>query len=341
MSDTTQLAVRAIEGFLRKQGDLTYLNDFDEAFRSREQRLPNRDLQNPTGRLAWLLYDLCRNHFFLLRVESLKLAEIARGVLWALQTGNPTVQLSLVRSLLEHLSALAFQVDELRKLSESLSRQNDPGKNMGTILKHQSIVERIYYGRDIHGGTGHPKPFHVNDFRKVLQQDYQEQDIVYATLCDYVHPNYGSNSLVSSGKLGKGRLSQLPSAFGGQIDFANACTLKCLELAADYELQGSAQLIVLDSRIEIASRDGERPETVFRKKGLSHQGDGKSRETAMQFTKARSYGEAVEMIYRYIEQEKLQLTGPRQTTAVADGFLFEVFQTSKGPVWFKTKMDWS
>ena len=100
-------------------------------------------------------------------------------------------------------------------------------------------------------------------------------------------------------------------------------------------------MIVLDSRIEIASRDGERPGTVFSKKGLSHQGDGKSRETAMQFTKARSHGEAVEMIYRYIEQEKLQLTGPRQTMAVADGFLFEVFQTSKGPVWFKTKMDWS
>jgi hypothetical protein len=75
MSNTTQFAAQAIEEFLKKQGDLTYLNNFDEAFRGREQRLPSRELQNPTARMAWLLYDLCRNHFFLLRVESLKLAE--------------------------------------------------------------------------------------------------------------------------------------------------------------------------------------------------------------------------------------------------------------------------
>jgi hypothetical protein len=102
MSDTTQLAVQAIEGFLKKQVDLTYLSDFDEAFRGREQRLPNRELQNPTGRLAWLLYDLCRNHFFLLRVESLKLAEIARGILWALQNGNPANALTRQRNDLMH-----------------------------------------------------------------------------------------------------------------------------------------------------------------------------------------------------------------------------------------------
>ena len=52
MSDTTQLEVQAIEGFLKKQSDLVYLNDFDEAFRGREQRLPNRELQNPI--VAWL-----------------------------------------------------------------------------------------------------------------------------------------------------------------------------------------------------------------------------------------------------------------------------------------------
>jgi hypothetical protein len=98
----------------------------------------------------------------------------------------------------------------------------------------------------------------------VLQQDYQEQAIVYSTLCDYVHPNYGSNSLVSSGELGKEALSQPPSAFQAQIAFANACTVRCLELAAGYELEGSAELIRLDSRVEIASRDGERPTTVFK-----------------------------------------------------------------------------
>jgi hypothetical protein len=147
--------------------------------------------------------------------------------------------------------------------------------------------------------------------------------------------------LVSSGELGKGTLSQPPSAFDGQIAFANACTARCLALASDYELQGSAQLILLDGRIEIASRDGESPATVFSKKGLTHLGDGKSRQSAVQFTKARTHIEAVEMIYRYLEQEKLNLTGSRQTIEVKNGILFEVLHTNKGPVWFKTKIDWT
>ena len=58
-----------------------------------------------------------------------------------------------------------------------------------------------------------------------------------------------------------------------------------------------------------------------------------------QFTKARTHGEAVEMVYRYLQQEKLRFIG-RQTKAVEDGFLFEVCQTNEGPVWFKTKTQW-
>jgi hypothetical protein len=179
----------------------------------------------------------------------------------------------------------------------------------------------------------------VNDFRKVLEKDYPDQNVVYAMLCDYVHPNYGSNSLVSSGKLGEGVLSQPPSAFQAQIELANACIINCLTLANGYELECSRQLIRLDNFVEIASRDGERPSTVFSKKGLSHLGDGKSQNTAIQFTKARTHGEAVEMIYRYIEQEEFRFIG-RQTKTVEDGFLFEVCQTNEGPLWFKTKLEW-
>jgi hypothetical protein len=331
--------VEVIELFLEQQSSLTFLNNFDEALRGREQRLPARELDSPTIQLAWRLYDLYKKHFFMMRVQSLKLAEIARGILWAFQAGNPTVHISLARSLFEHLSAFSFQIDELGKISNNLSRQGDLGKLIGAMHKHHSALERMYYGQDMHGGSSHPKPFHVNDFRRVLEKDYPEQSIVYAMLCDYVHPNFGSNSLVSSGTLGEGVLSLPPSAFQAQIELANACTLKCLALAIGYELEGSSQLIKLDNFVEIASRDGERPSTVFSKKGLSHLGDGKSQDTAIQFTKARTHSEAVEMIYRYLAQEKLRLIG-RQTEAVSDGFLFEVCETDEGPVWFKAKIQW-
>lgn len=331
------LVVEVIEQFLEQQRNLTFLNNFDEALRGRKQRLPNRELETPTTQLAWRLYDLYRCHFFMLRVNSLKLAEIARGIMWAYQAGNPTVQISLVRALLEHLSALSFQTDELSKISKNLSGQGDIGKILGLILSHQKKLERMYYGRSTTGGADHPKRFHVDDFRPILQREYPEQDAVYSTLCEYVHPNYGSNSLVSSGTLGEGTLSQPLSAFEAQISLASACAIKCLALATGYELEGSGYLIKLDNYIEIASLDREKPTTVFVKKGLSTLGDGSSQDTAIQFINARTHNEAIEMVHRYLEREKLRNNG-RQIAGIADGFLFEVIQTNKGPVWFKFKM---
>lgn len=134
--------VDAIERFIARQADLSSLNDFDEALRGREQRLPQRKGSTPAEELAWLLYDLTKNHFFMLRVGSLKLAKIAEGIRWAIQAENPTVQISLVRSLLEHTAALAFQMEELRGLQYDLSRQGGFNKLKDAVHRHQSILKR-------------------------------------------------------------------------------------------------------------------------------------------------------------------------------------------------------
>jgi hypothetical protein len=90
-----------------------------------QQRLPQRDDESPGPQMAWALFELARDHFYLMRVTSRKLARIAEGIAWAATTENVTVHLSLVRSLLEHAASLAFQVRELGRVEDNLSRQGD------------------------------------------------------------------------------------------------------------------------------------------------------------------------------------------------------------------------
>jgi hypothetical protein len=330
----------AIDVFLERQAQLSFLNDFDVAMRGRESRLPARGSAWPNSELAWSLYELARSHFFMLRVSCLKLAQLAKGIKGAMTAANPTVQVSLTRSLLEHTAALAFQLQKLAALEEDLSRQNQLSTLNEAIRRHQSVVEKLYSGEpSSNGATGKRKHFHVNDYRAVLRKDYPEEDRVYDTLCDFVHPNFGSNYLVSSGALGKGPLDRSYGEYVAEIGFANACTRRCLQLADEYETSGSALLIKFDSRIEIACDLKERPTTVFSQKGLGHTGDGKTKETAVSFLKARTNQESIEMFYRFLDAQDMKLES-RSIAAVEGGFLFEQAHTDKGVLWFKTKMDW-
>ena len=48
--------------------------------------------------------------------------------------------------------------------------------------------------------------------------------------------------------------------------------------------------------------------------------------------------EAVSMIYRYLEAEGIQIIGPKSIGAIEGGFIFDVFPTARGPIWFKDPM---
>lgn len=336
--ESNSATILAIDEFISNQANLSFLNDFDNAMRGREERLPTRHSSDAAD-LAWQLYELARAHFYMLRVANLKIVKIAQGISWAIKAGNATVQMSLVRSLLEHTAALSFQLKVLAGLQDDLSRQADSRKLRQAIERHHETVCKIYFNRSYAGGTGTgQKPdFHVNDYRKVLQKDYPEQERTYDKLCEFVHPNYGSNYLVSSGKLGRGLLDREYSEYEPDIEFANTCTRTCLELANQYETGASILLVFFDSRVEIAGKSGNRPMTIFNDKGLSHEGDGRAKGSAIHFTKARTHVEAVDMMHRYFRSQRREFKRSI-VEGIEDGFLYERIETDIGALWFKTKL---
>jgi hypothetical protein len=135
-------------------------------------------------------------------------------------------------------------------------------------------------------------------------------------------------------------LERPATAYLEELGTANACVITCLELAERYLVEGAVLLAKLDARIEIASQQGTRVTTIFSEKGLAHEGDGSSKDTAIYFSKPRTQLEAVGMIYRFLQEANIEVVGIKVVAAIEDGFLYEIIPTNGGDIWFKTKMNW-
>jgi hypothetical protein len=187
--------LETVDAFLTRESDFSVFNNFDEAMRRARQRLPDRDDERPGAQVAWALFELARDHFYLMRVTSRKVGRIAEGIAWAGKAENVTVQLSLARSILEHTAALAFQVRKLGRFEDNLSRQADLAKLMTSIKTHHEVVRRLYYGESPRKETAQFKQFRVEEFREAIENDYPDEPRSYEALCEFVHPNHGSNYL--------------------------------------------------------------------------------------------------------------------------------------------------
>jgi len=163
----------------------------------------------------------------------------------------------------------------------------------------------------------------------------------YDFLCEYVHPNYGSNILVSTGQLGKGRLNPSPEFHKDTIDrICRYCSLTMLFLR-DQAVSISANLMHLKDLVDRCLRKEAKISNVFTRRSAIPEGNGESKETAFFFPKARAPAEAIELSYRYLEESGIELVGDRKNAGISEGFIYDVYPTSRGRIWFKIPMQTS
>jgi hypothetical protein len=317
-----------------QQAFLSAFNDFDVHMQESRKRLPSRNAGTQSGDIAWLLFDFARDHFFMLRVIGLKLSGIGKAFQSAREQENPIAHLTLARAFVEHTASLSFQVDALGRAYDDLMAQGDPAKIREIIAKHREIINRLYYGGSPKGDG--VKGFHVNDMIDVLSKDYEKVEYIYNELCEFVHPNHGSNALVSSGKLGEGMLSLPMNFYDSEITFACIAVEECADLYFHYQISASKHLISLDSRIQIASQPNAKASQIFSEKS-SHDGDGKTKDTAIFFKKARTHFEAMESVYSYLAKNGISVR-MRQIVGIEDGYMFETYETTQDRLWFKFRV---
>lgn len=117
----------------------------------------------------------------------------------------------------------------------------------------------------------------------------------YDFLCDFVHPNYGSNFLVTSGTLAEG-LIDTPNEHVRNLNIL--FVKKCLRYWLYYKelrlLDANANL-KLNSWLQRSQKRGAKASRIFSKKVPKYAGDGKTINTAYSFPSARDKVEEFEM----------------------------------------------
>ncbi len=167
-------------------------------------------------------------------------------------------------------------------------------------------MERAYYG----SGKGNLKPLHVNDSLKLLNKSVNGQaTVLYDFLCNFVHPNYGSNQLVSSGELGQGIVSVDASPIEIQR-FPNKCYLiaiACFDFFLGEEPRLVKALLILSDYAQRSESPRAKIRNVFTVRAASPEGDGRRPETAFTFPKARTQVDEIRMVHEYLDSRGIHL----------------------------------
>lgn len=303
--------------------------DFDVLMQATDQKIQAFSSPTDTVEAAKLLHVFARDHFHLSLVGQYKIREVARGISEALISQNETVLFNLTRSLLEHTAALAYQLGTLEKAVNEFPKKTEIKALQATIGQHHKAARLLYYNEKAE--------VHVHDMIKSLAIRFKSARSDYDALCEFVHPNYGSNKLVSSGQLGSGQIRSHAEELGPELTKIHWLIEHCAKLVdSDFKMETTYYLTKIGSWIEIACQDGAKLGQVFSRRGAVS-GDGRTKETAVFFNKARTHLEAMEAFYKFLKTEKLMMLS-RQTAAIEDGFLFDEVATDKGVLWVKYRI---
>jgi hypothetical protein len=311
-----------------------HVKDFDGLLKHAKSQLPVGQSESETIKIAHLLHELAFAHFFSTLVFRFKTREIARGIFDAEVQCNLVVLFNLARAFMEHTASLAFQNQALEKAVSDIESTQSFDQIERTIRKHREFVDRIYYGGQ--SGPKKAKRLHTNDLLEALTKVDDRAASDYATLCEFVHPNYGSNLLVSSGELSAGAIGIPSESLDKELSLARDVIERCAGLDWELVISGTGNLSKIENWIQIASANGAKLSQLFSVR-VGHSGDGISKDTAIFFKKARTHNEAIQAFYKYLEQQGVAFHA-RRLACVEDGYLFDIVLTDKGPLWVKYRM---
>jgi len=178
--------------------------------------------------VAQRLFKISTDALFLREVCEWKITYIAEALLHAIENRNHLSLANNTRALIEYVAALVFIFDSLAKLRDSLQGQSNETTINDTIDRTELILQRAYYGTRPKGKERIFAPY-VSECLAAWKNYIKNIEEVYDFICEYVHPNYGSNLLVSTGQLGKGRLNPPPDFHKDAIDrVCRCCSLTML-----------------------------------------------------------------------------------------------------------------
>ncbi len=327
-----------IGDFLKRQQAQAQFADYDNVMQQMRSRHAERSasLQPSLKKVADELFSTADNTFFIFHILTWKIYYLAEGIQKAVESANPVSLANNSRALLEHIATFSAVGQEIERLEADIVGQQSEDKILTIISKAQDHLKRTYYGaRTKSEAVNSVSAIHINDSMKALRKEVPNASEIYDHLCEFVHPNYLSNRLVSSGKLASGQLNISEEANRELLGQLRRICSYCFLYLKDQTTGHLAGPVRIHLLVERAFSPAARINTIFTQLPPNASGDGKSVETAYFFPKARTPLEAMQMIADFLEQNKVIVTGSRRIGAVKEEYVYDVYPTSSGDVWFK------
>ncbi len=310
-----------------------YAKDFDKLTEA------SRDRENYSGEfseVSVLWTELSVSHFYVQLALEKKIEEVARGILASQSANNWVVRLNLSRALIEHLASIAHQVECVKRAVGEIQKTQSPVKARSVTERHLKVLDRLYYGG--HLGLAKEKKIHINDMLKSANKYWGEIGAVYERLCEFIHPNYGSNLLVSSGELGRGQVGAISPLANDEIAFFAQSVEHASVLCRELGLECTIHLMRINQWVQLVVQSEPKSLTEVFSVRTATKGDGSSKENAIEFKKARNHFEAIEAFYTWAEKQKIEIH-KRRVVTIEDGWVYDVAATSNGAIWVRYKAD--
>ncbi|QXG22928.1 hypothetical protein KTT56_13920 [Pseudomonas viridiflava] len=320
-----------------------FLRDHDSRFSGLRTIVKNKSsrLRAPLNVLAPRLYYIADHSFYCVELFKYKYYLLAKAMLNGLNDNNPLSLANNCRSLLEQVATLSYCMQTVDDSLKSLKDQGTLGKIDQILSKAEKILRRTYAGE---GKKGDKKPeteaIHVSTAVKELDTKIEDALESYDFLCEFVHPNYGNNLLISTGELGKGKIG---SRENSDETITRIAVIGASLLNFGKQTTGLSYPILTwhaHHLVELCFIRGAKITNVFASKKPLPEGDGKTKETAFYFKNARTSQEAMDLSYKFLLEIGHQIKpsdrvngGPGKENEIM--YIYDKWSTKKGDIWFK------
>jgi len=180
---------------------LSSLDDFSKHFVERRKIFEDfgANVSSEYKDIAISFEDLLEKFFFVTLVNRRKIDGINSLIGFSIDSKNSIALAQGIRALLEHACVLAMISNEIGKLKKGLVGLNEFSKIKSLLNKSDSFIYRCYFGKSSKVQPDKAKQaVHINDGLSLLKDKLPNIDENYDYLCEFVHPNHGSNLLVST-----------------------------------------------------------------------------------------------------------------------------------------------
>ncbi len=316
-----------------------FFRDHDERFSGLREQVEKKasKLNPPLNVISKRLYSIADNTFFCIELFNYKFYLLAKAIIHSIETENPLSLANNTRSLLEQLAVFIFLINHVNQMLELLKNQGTLERINKIIAKPESILKRAYSGSGKNNSKSKDdEAIHVNAAIKELTKEIIDAQDAYDYLCEFVHPNYGSNFLVSSGELGKGKI-ETKGVSSKTVQSIVDCSYSIFLFLNTKKIFNPIVTWSVNNLVELCFLKGAKITNVFSEKEPLPYGDGKTKETAFYFKKARTSQEAVKLQYKYLESLGYKVNlADRVNGGIEGESIFDKWSTNIGVFWFKT-----